>query len=46
MTNSKKVRKEGKWDWVVDVLLFIPELIIIPIRLVFRGIFGLFKHWG
>ena len=49
-----KMRKNKKnngfysfWDFILDVLLWIPELILLPFRLVFwllRGIIRLIVH--
>ncbi|WP_176330287.1 hypothetical protein [Oceanobacillus rekensis] len=41
-----KKKKGSVWDWFVDILLFIPELIIIPFRLIFRGLAALIKFWN
>ncbi|MFC4023663.1 hypothetical protein ACFOUV_07655 [Oceanobacillus longus] len=41
-----KKKKGSAWDWIMDILLFIPELIIIPFRLLFRGVAALFKYWN
>ena len=43
----KENKKKGSaWNWIADVLLFIPELIIIPFRLLFRGVAALIKYWN
>ena len=42
----KKTKKESKWDRFIDTLLFIPELLFIPIKFIFRGVLSLFKNWS
>nr|WP_039807776.1 hypothetical protein [Jeotgalibacillus malaysiensis] len=42
---SKKRKEEGKysfWDVVTDILIWVPELIILPLRLVYL----LFRVFG
>ncbi|MFD2762370.1 hypothetical protein [Lentibacillus juripiscarius] len=43
MTRNKKKRK---WDWLLEVLSYVPELLIESIKLVARGIVSIFKHWS
>ncbi|WP_281418653.1 hypothetical protein [Desertibacillus haloalkaliphilus] len=40
----KQRKREGKWNWIIDVFLFITELLLTPIRLLVRGILGLLKN--
>jgi len=41
---AKKKSSEGSWwDIVVEVLFYIPELLLVPFRLVWWGIRGLIK---
>jgi hypothetical protein len=47
--NSQRQDKKKKgivWEWIGDILLFIPELIIIPFRLLFRGLAALIRYWN
>lgn len=43
---NKKHPKEERDHWFIDLLVSIPELIIYPIRLLFRGVTSLIKHWN
>ncbi|MEH6948991.1 hypothetical protein V7068_18355 [Bacillus sp. JJ634] len=41
---AKKKSSEGSWwDIVVEVLFYVPELLLVPFRLVWWGIRGLLK---
>ncbi|WP_176140536.1 hypothetical protein [Halobacillus salinus] len=37
----KRRKHSSRWEWIVDVLLWVPELLIMPVRMLFwllRGI--------
>ncbi|MFB5283442.1 hypothetical protein [Peribacillus sp. Hz7] len=41
---AKKKSSEGSWwDIVVEVLFYVPELLLVPFRLVWWGIRGLIR---
>lgn len=43
--HDKEKRKE-RWDTFLDIVFFVPELIFVPIKWLFRGILSVFKHWN
>lgn len=46
MKKKHKSKRSEKWEWIIDLLMFVPELIIIPIRLAFRGAISLLRYWN
>ncbi|WP_163969215.1 hypothetical protein [Oceanobacillus halotolerans] len=45
MSRKRKKQKEGKWDWVLDIIFTVPELIIAFIRIIIRGILSVIRSW-
>lgn len=43
---NKNRRAEGKWGWVPDLLLSIPELIVYGVKMLIRGFLLLLKIWN
>ncbi|WP_240377061.1 hypothetical protein [Bacillus piscicola] len=39
----RRKQKERKWDGILDLILFVPEMILMPIKLIFRGLAHLIR---
>ncbi|WP_175284951.1 hypothetical protein [Lentibacillus jeotgali] len=43
MENPQKKKDRG---WIADLLFSIPELIILAVKWLFKGIFALMRNWS